>query len=477
MRERLDKVQFIKSKLTDAEAPVDVQAMWSGIESALDDAENTRRPLGFMWFCLALVLSSAVIGIGWKLSDANPATPSTPVEESPKATPVQFAEVLNKETTINKEESTDELYDASIPTEEVNDAASVATKIRVDATDLKTRRMLDFSETLNHELNFSEIIAFDSNESHDFNVSKSNIENSSIRTVDSKNTKLILNESSDLSDIHLISQAQTIEPIKPVQTLQLQSPSHDIALGSNDMIFVDAKTKSWAITPSVSAGSFITNFDWRQIEENGLIERNNSFEKDLVGVQLSGRLNVQHKKGISFETGVDYRNHITKFQHNSTIEFDTTLLNVLLSTNTDVETGEVTEMFGDTTITASKTLDVLNYNKYKSLRVPLLVGYHLPLKKGWELGAKAGIAMDFFTKQDGLVVGTSDQINELSSLKFKSFSTSLLMSAHITKQLTRFIALSVRPEFSMGLTNTLDSEIVERHQYSLGVNAGLEFRF
>jgi hypothetical protein len=218
-------------------------------------------------------------------------------------------------------------------------------------------------------------------------------------------------------------------------------------------------------------------------EYKGLVQKRKDSETILEGTSIGAFIGFSLKGGLSIEGGAEYNSINERFDWQKTVRDtigQTVVLSYLLNAPGD------TTRFSDTAYVVRNTIDSRKiYNHYRSIYLPISVGYEFKNKGKWKPYIKGGIALNLRFRQKAEIydlsgVPTSYESNtspaanypfktKLSIAPFVNIGTSFLL----TPRMELFGELRYF-HHSKKITN--DSYPIGQGYKLLGANLGVRFR-
>ncbi len=228
------------------------------------------------------------------------------------------------------------------------------------------------------------------------------------------------------------------------------------------------------VAPEYVMRSFKTNLP----ESEKLLTVRDSVEKTQYAVSTGVRGSVVFGSGISLRAGLVFN------QMNERAQFDS------LGTGSIKTTYDVRIVNGKpdtvsiTTVITDGIFRKTRYNRYRSIDIPLQIGYHKSMKNGWTIGINGGINFNITAWQKADIVGTNLQketvssgINEANPVFRHQLGISLIGSVAAYRQLIGGLELMIEPSVRYGLQPITRSDYALKQQYSTaGLIVGLRLR-
>jgi hypothetical protein len=227
--------------------------------------------------------------------------------------------------------------------------------------------------------------------------------------------------------------------------------------------------------PEYAARSFAS-----KSEKSQLYSLRDSGERSWYAFSAGVRASFQMGTGWIFRAGLNYG------QQNEIATFDS-----LGATRTRTIT--VTENIGGviTTTTKTEVATGLNrttaYNRYRTLDIPLQIGYGRPLNGAWSWAVYGGVALNLQSSMRARVLGITDTVRLIdvspaltggNSPVFNSnIGVSVLLDAALYRQIARRWQVSIEPQIRYELGSWTRTEYPFAQRYTrLGVLVGLRYR-
>lgn len=207
--------------------------------------------------------------------------------------------------------------------------------------------------------------------------------------------------------------------------------------------------------------------------------RSNENEQALetVSVELGARWLLSKRTYAT--TGIFYNNWIDRFSADYTAEQEFSLENVLLQRIENQITGEVQEIFGDTTVIGTRSVSAVHYNQYQSFGVVLGVGINIWGQGKWrlDLGLDALLEMRLMAK--GRYLSQQDQISDLGDYGYSRNKLGWNARAQLSLayDLSSSWTISFSPYVQNRFSNMIDNDNNRVTYWRVGANLGVGYRF
>lgn len=375
----------------------------------------------------------------------------------------------NKLKIKNSEFKSVNVNSSNVSNNELNSVKTIGdnalnSELKNNNSELNTTKTIENSlntEGSNSELNTVHSIAND-------------VKNNALKTAFENRLSSTNFQTSTLDFLHILS-VKTIE----LSTENRKNPCSDPGSGCPTFFgrqrmnhinyYVDA-----FVAPEYVMRSFKTNLP----ESEKLLTVRDSVEKTQYAVSTGVRGSVVFGSGISLRAGLVFN------QMNERAQFDS------LGTGSIKTTYDVRIVNGKpdtvsiTTVITDGIFRKTRYNRYRSIDIPLQIGYHKSMKNGWTIGINGGINFNITAWQKADIVGTNLQketvssgINEANPVFRHQLGISLIGSVAAYRQLIGGLELMIEPSVRYGLQPITRSDYALKQQYSTaGLIVGLRLR-
>lgn len=228
------------------------------------------------------------------------------------------------------------------------------------------------------------------------------------------------------------------------------------------------------VAPEYMMRRFTTNLP----ESEKLLAARDSMEKTQYAVSTGVRGSVVFGNGLSLRAGVVYT------QMTERVQFDSFGIGSIKTTydvrlvNGEPDTVSVTTVITDGIFRQTR------YNRYRSIDIPIQIGYQKQMKNGWTVGINGGANVNIAAWQKADIVGANLQkqtvssgTNEANPVFRTQLGVSLIGSVAAYRQLTNNLELMIEPSVRYGLQPITRSDYALKEQYSTaGLIVGLRLR-
>ena len=228
------------------------------------------------------------------------------------------------------------------------------------------------------------------------------------------------------------------------------------------------------VAPEYMMRSLKTNLP----ESERLLAVRDSNEKVQYAVSTGVRGSVVFGNGLSLRAGLVYN------QMNERVQFDSLGIGSIQTTyNVRIVNGKP-DTVSVTTVITDGIFRKTRYNRYRSIDIPLQIGYQKQLKNGWAFGLNGGVNFNVTAWRKADIFGknfekqtVSSGINEENAVFRNQLGVSLIGSIAAYRQLTRRLELMIEPSVRYGLQPITRTDYALKQQYSTaGLIIGLRLR-
>jgi hypothetical protein len=229
------------------------------------------------------------------------------------------------------------------------------------------------------------------------------------------------------------------------------------------------------VAPEYAMRSFKKNLQ----ESEKLLAARDSVEKTQYAISTGVRASLVFGNGLALRAGAVYN------QMNERARFDslglgsiTTTYNEVVQPNGKRDTVSITRTITD------GIYRKIRYNHYRSIDIPLQIGYEMSLKNGWTIGFNGGANLNITAWRKADIVGAdlrqltvSSGINKPNSVFNTRLGVSIIGSVAAYRQLTDGLQLVIEPSIRYGLKPITRVDYALKQQYSTaGLIVGLRLK-
>ncbi|MEM1319161.1 MAG: hypothetical protein AAGG75_02830 [Bacteroidota bacterium] len=205
----------------------------------------------------------------------------------------------------------------------------------------------------------------------------------------------------------------------------------------------------WSV--GVSGGVNTLHFNYQSDDFSDVANLKKDAENKFLGISYGIHAGLLLNNRWSLHSGVERHQLWSKFEYEQQKDIQVEKKEHLLKVWVDATSGDtLNRLYGDTSASALATRNVIHYNEYQRLSLPLEVGLqHQAGKFGY--GIRAGLVLNLTTQQSGR---TLDPMGEIISFEdnssistFQSFDIGLRLSPLLAYQLTEQWTLHLQPQW------------------------------
>jgi hypothetical protein len=229
------------------------------------------------------------------------------------------------------------------------------------------------------------------------------------------------------------------------------------------------------VAPEYVMRSFIKNLP----ESEKLLTARDSVEKTQYAVSTGVRASFVFGNGLAIRAGAIYN------QINEKARFDSLGIGTITTTykvnslpNGQLDTVSIIRTVTDGVFRKTR------YNHYRTIDVPVQIGFEKNLKNGWGIGINGGAIFNITAWRKADIVGAdlrqltvSSGINEPNTVFSTRLGVSLMSSIAVYRQLTDNLQFVAEPSLRYGLQPITRTDYALKQQYStVGLLMGLRFK-
>ena len=226
--------------------------------------------------------------------------------------------------------------------------------------------------------------------------------------------------------------------------------------------------------PEYVMRSFKTNL----LESEKLLAARDSIEKTQYAVSAGARASLVFGNGLALRAGIVFN------QINERAQFDSMGVGSIKTTyDVHIVNGKP-DTVSITTVITDGIFRKTRHNHYRSMDIPLQIGYEIPLPNGWTFGFNGGANINIAAWQKADIVGAdlrkqsvSSGINGVNSVFRTQLGISVFGSVAAYRQLTNGLQLVIEPSVRYGLQPITRTDYALKQQYTTaGVIIGLRLQ-
>jgi flagellar basal body-associated protein FliL len=201
-----------------------------------------------------------------------------------------------------------------------------------------------------------------------------------------------------------------------------------------------------------------------------------SSESPLEEISTTLQLSIPLTKNIYLKMGIDYSQINEKMMYSEEVSEQIILEDRITKIIIDSEGFEFNER-GPVEATQISNNNFTYYNRYKSIDVPLIIGYTIPNNK-WNLGLEAGIIWNSNLSFSGAILEDNNTVAENEGLFKSRTGIKYTGGISISYQLTDRWKWRLNPSYVFGAKqiNTINNPVNQKYNI-LRVQTGLSYAF
>jgi hypothetical protein len=239
------------------------------------------------------------------------------------------------------------------------------------------------------------------------------------------------------------------------------------------------KGTTFYVDAFVAPENVMRRFTKNLAESEKLLAARDSVEQTQYAVSTGARASVVFGNGLALRAGLVFN------QINERARFDSLGVGSITTTYKEVILPNGKRDTVSTTITiVDGIFRKTRYNHYRSLNIPLQIGYEKALKNGWTFGVNGGMNVNIASWQKADIVGAdlrqlsvSSEMNAPNPVYNTRVGMSFIGSVAAYRQLTKGLQLVIEPSICYGLQPITRSDYALKQQYSTaGLIVGLRMK-
>lgn len=244
----------------------------------------------------------------------------------------------------------------------------------------------------------------------------------------------------------------------------------------------EIKTKkniAWEI--SGWGGINVLNLNYQGKGTTDLAELKKQSETGELGTSFGLSASLLLKDRWLFGTGLAYHERWSKFEREQETSIQVVKENQLLQVWVDADTGDtLNRRFGDATVDAIATRNVVHYNQYQRFSIPIEFGVQKKTQK-LVYGITAGGLLNFTIKQSGKTLDENGEIVEFdkdsATAPLKPFSLGFRLSPFLGYRVTERLTLKINPGWTFVPHGKFADTNIKLNTQQLNLNLGIGYGF
>lgn len=433
----------IAEQLNDYHSPMDLSGEWQAVKAAQQKEKRKRRVVG--WAIILLLLLGT--GAGYLANTIGP------VSSSPQREPVQVqAPAAYPQVNIDKKATKIEQYQTITASAKSKvEETTVLTPINDETEIIESKNLISTIEATRNDNEIASTIE-----------SQTRVESTTTLPPKSIVRQAVIALIPTLPVPLLATPEKTITPIVDISAETI-NPSNHVQLFFNAGL---AYTKQQLSAKQASADTYR---ELRSMYETPL----ETYTYD-IGVNIPmGKKSFLSLAG-HHEIGFDQ----LKFNYETPSTYH--LENVLLKRITNRFTGEVENVYGDTTVIGSQTVSGTQYNRYTTTSLSASWGYQIFNWKRINVALSGGALYNIALRTKGQTIDNESTNGTLVPLRAykQSHGFGLIANAQLNYRLGPKLHFGIQASGSYFLSSaTIESAVLNSNFYRIGAAAGLRYAF
>jgi len=176
----------------------------------------------------------------------------------------------------------------------------------------------------------------------------------------------------------------------------------------------------------------------------------------------------QFQKGFFIKSGLAYQQYTSQYQFNLT-RMESIVSNEVVQI---IKRDDGTEEYinEDIVLSQSNQYRVKHYVKYRSARLPLLLGYHFRMATHWSISLAAGPSIGFALYDDSKLLANDPMYVDFDSFDSAGYTTQFNLEGHVETLLCRHISsslsLNLGVAYNFDLFNRMNEASKSTHKLS-----------
>lgn len=223
------------------------------------------------------------------------------------------------------------------------------------------------------------------------------------------------------------------------------------------------------------------NFQYQADNPSSLLTLKEETDSGRWGGGAGVEAGLIWKNKFSINSGVEYHLLQSKFDYFKEGNIQVLKEDELLIVWIDQTTNDtIKSYYGDTLVNAIQTREVVHYNQYKLISIPLELGYQKQINK-LTLGISAGISFNLALSQSGKTLDKNEEIALFDKTSpftpVQNFSIGYRLSPYVKYQLSEKTSLNIKPRYAAHLNPSFDGSDVKLRLNQISLNLGIEYLF
>ena len=233
--------------------------------------------------------------------------------------------------------------------------------------------------------------------------------------------------------------------------------------------------KPWIFNMDVAYGLTQKSLEAKSGDQANYLAERLRTEKLKEEILVNAGFSYQYNNGIYVKFGVEAAQWVEEYSNSTTEVEKIDIDNVPTSVEVDAQ-GNSTVIYGQGSATLTTNNTSLLYNQYRTIDVPLLIGY-TATKGRWQYAVEAGLSMNAWFGLDGSLLNESLDVVATNNFYKESLGLSATGSAFIKYRLNQTASLYMGPSIKKPFNSMdLDSYSITQKMLYYRWRLGMEYR-
>ncbi len=454
-----------KNKLDGYRPSIDAEALWEQIEPQLPEQKKKKR--FFFWLWSGVFLIGMISLASWyflsqpKSNDRalvnNPVAP-TSIESTAENTMIMEQTSIANSNTINQSEQ--RITTATTkPSSNGKNSQEINTKSPITSITKTTKPYQSPTVPVDTQTRLPE----------------------DEQRIEKRITKTIADlETSPLKNFPTVSQPIKLLALKPILFLESSTELSipPIKESAEEGINLNRRKNNFQafLGVHVGGGRLHQNLNLVRDSRNNLLNNRLSTETTLESLYAGLDLQVRHRSGFYFQTGLEYTRMATQFFQDSITRSQLLIEDGIQRIYVNSSGRDSTFVRGTTTATAVTTTTKKRFNNFHILQIPLVAGYQHRYES-WFFALEGGVLVSALFKKSGSIADEQGALYDLAKDEQALFKNNLSLQPIVAFQAGHQFSsgweLYLSPQYRLPVKLNTVSSPVEEKLSSLGCTVGI----
>ncbi len=313
----------------------------------------------------------------------------------------------------------------------------------------------------------------------DISVNRNKSIKSATQSQNINNSDFNLIKENSAKSNNLISQISILPKLPTIQSLVENSNTQDEKEKMKKLIILPTVKRKNQLFFNAGIGITHQSFRARDNEWKHYSDLRNESEKPLETYIYELGLNVPFRKKSFLRMSASYNISFDKINHSYDRAREFFLQDILIERRFYPQSGTVEEVFGDTTVLGSQTVNNTQFNKYTSVNLNLLLGYDILTKNRFNIAFTGGLFYNIYLNTSGKIISSENEMSPLEPIHDykRSFGLGLSGGLDIDYHLHKSWIISLRPSSFYSLSSaTTESNKLKSNFHQYGISLGIKYK-